>query len=419
MRLTFRFSKMSKPLKFCPAVPLSLNSLRRSKHGSGACGLLATVLAGICETHAAGYYLPNQDAFATARGNAFVATADSAAAVHYNPAGLTQLQTTQAQVGLYGIQLGNRAETGGVRSSADYEWQAAPHVYYARPLNDDLTFGFGLNSPFGLGTDWGNDTPFRTVVTEARLLYASATAAVGYKATDTLSIGLSGSLNYADLTLEQGLGFFPGDYLRFSGDAFALSAGLGMLWQPHVQHSFGLMFHTPTSSTLEGDVRSNLLPDSSGSLSFMTPARAAIGYSYRPAPGWNIEANIEWLDWDSLDRFRLRSSTVNTSIPFEWKSNLIYEIGASYTTPGGFVYALGYDLNGNAQPDRHFTPGVSDADRHWLNAGFGRRCESFSWFVTYQFGWSDRRVTNAANPLVNGKYEAQHHAFVFSWQHAF
>lgn len=38
----------------------------------------------------AGYYLPKQDAFATARGNAFVATADSAAAVHYNPAGLVQ-----------------------------------------------------------------------------------------------------------------------------------------------------------------------------------------------------------------------------------------------------------------------------------------------------------------------------------------
>ena len=45
---------------------------------------------------AAGYYLPNQDAFATARGNAFVATADSAAAVHYNPAGMTQLDRPEA-----------------------------------------------------------------------------------------------------------------------------------------------------------------------------------------------------------------------------------------------------------------------------------------------------------------------------------
>lgn len=127
-----------------------------------------------CVVSAAGYYLPNQDAFATARGNAFVATADSAAAVHYNPAGLTQITGPEAQVGVYSIVLGNEATVMGQTEHAKDELQAAPHIYYAQPYNDRLSFGFGLNSPFGLGTDWGRNNNFSPVVTEARLLFASA-----------------------------------------------------------------------------------------------------------------------------------------------------------------------------------------------------------------------------------------------------
>jgi long-chain fatty acid transport protein len=39
-----------------------------------------------------GFGLADQDAFATARGEAFVATADNPSAIYYNPAGITQLE---------------------------------------------------------------------------------------------------------------------------------------------------------------------------------------------------------------------------------------------------------------------------------------------------------------------------------------
>lgn len=369
----------------------------------------------------AGYYLPNQDAFATARGNAFVATADSPAAVFYNPAGLTQLKTAQVQVGFYSIVLGNQADVGGEKTDAETELQTAPHVFYARPVNDRLTLGFGLNSPFGLGTDWGRDTNFSPVVTEARLTYLSATSAVAYEVSEVFSIGASVSLNYADLTLEQGLGL-PGSFLRFEGDDIGVSAAIGARWQPSEQHAFGAMFSTGSSFDLDGSTTSNGLPgDSSSQLEFLTPARASVGYSYRPSPGWNIEANVEWLNWDSLNSLDLNSDSVGGSLPiaFDWKSSFIYEIGASYTTESGYVFAAGYDFNANSQPDRNFTPGVSDADRHWFNVGVGRRCEASSSMLAYQFGYSNRTVDGATNPLANGKYESRHNALVFSFQKDF
>lgn len=372
---------------------------------------------------AAGYYLPNQDAFATARGNAFVATADSAAAVYYNPAGMTQLKDQEFQAGVYSIVLGNKATVNGVTSDARDELQAAPHLYYVKPYNDRLSFGFGLNSPFGLGTEWGRNTNFAGVVTEARLMYLSATSAVGYKVTDELSIGASLSLNYADLTLEQGLGV-PGSYLRFSGDDIGFSGSMSARWQPHEQHAFGLIFSTKSSFDLDGKTESNVpgVPgDNSAGLDFMTPARIAAGYSYRPAPGWNMETNVEWLNWDELNVLTLESDSVGgtMAVPFDWKSSFIYEIGASYTTPDGYIFAAGYDFNANSQPDENFTPGVSDADRHWFNLGFGRKCENRSWMLSYQFGYSNRTVDGATNLLANGKYEARHNALIFSWQQSF
>ncbi len=365
--------------------------------------------------------MPNQDAFATARGNAFVATADNPSAVFYNPAGMSQIRDSEAQLGLYSIVLGNEATVRGVTTEASTELQAAPHIFYVKPYNEKLTLGFGLNSPFGLGTDWGRDTNFSPVVTEARLTYLSGTSAVAYEISDELSVGASVSVNYADLTLEQGLGP-AGSYLRYEGKDVGVSAGLSVRWQPAEQHAFGLVYSSGSQFDLDGRTTSNLLAtDSSADLDFKTPARLAGGYSYRPAPGWNIEANVEWLDWDSLDSLTLESSSVGGSLPvaFEWKSSFIYEIGVSYTTPAGYVWAAGYDYNENAQPDRNFTPGVSDADRHWFNCGFGRRMENSSWMLAYQFGYSNREVDGSANPLANGKYRSRHNALVFSWQREF
>jgi long-chain fatty acid transport protein len=379
---------------------------------------------------AAGYYLPNQDAFATSRGNAFVATADSAAAVFYNPAGMTQLKSPQVQAGAYSIVLGNTATVQGEKTEAKNEFQVVPNLYYVQPFNDRLSFGFSLNSPYGLGTDWGRENNMSPVVTETRLLYASATSAVAYKVTDEFSIGASFSINYADLTLEQGLkdpgsgASIPGSFFRFNGDDIGFAGAVGARWQPSEKHAFGLNYQTGSSFDLIGKTKSNYLADDySAQMNFMTPDRAAVGYSYRPTPGWNIEANIEWLNWDTLNTLNVQTSTVpgtdTVPVTFDWESSFIYEVGASYTTDKGYIFAIGYDYNESSQPDKNFTPGVCDADLQWLNLGFGRRCGDYQWMMTYQFGYSNRNVDGATDPLANGRYESRHNALVLSWQQGF
>ena len=54
-------------------------------------GLVLFTLAALPAAFASGTRVGFKDAFAMARGNAFVATADNASAVYYNPAGMTSL----------------------------------------------------------------------------------------------------------------------------------------------------------------------------------------------------------------------------------------------------------------------------------------------------------------------------------------
>src|ERR1035441_9391682 len=72
------------------------NTLRFLVMISGALALKAS---------ANGFALSDQDAFATARGEAVVATADNPSAIYYNPAGITQLEGSNLRSGIYVIYL--------------------------------------------------------------------------------------------------------------------------------------------------------------------------------------------------------------------------------------------------------------------------------------------------------------------------
>src|SRR5215468_6764495 len=65
--------------------------------------LLAAAPLATTQAFALGFALPDQDAFATARGEAFVATADNPSAIYYNPAGITQLTGSNLRGGLNNV----------------------------------------------------------------------------------------------------------------------------------------------------------------------------------------------------------------------------------------------------------------------------------------------------------------------------
>src|SRR5436190_20869466 len=88
------------------------------------------VAASAVNVSADGFRLPDQDAFATARGEAFAATADNASAIYYNPAGISQLDGWNFRGGLYGIYLPVSYKSPSGRTfDNEKTLQAAPQLF--------------------------------------------------------------------------------------------------------------------------------------------------------------------------------------------------------------------------------------------------------------------------------------------------
>src|SRR5687768_14109484 len=135
-------------------------------HGSK--WLTAAILAGVPFTASAtGFRLPDQDAFATARGEAFAATADNASAIYYNPAGITQLEGANIRGGVYGLSLDLSYESpGGREFSSEKDLHAVPQFFFTyTPTNFPISFGLGTYAPYGLSSSWPDDSGFRTLGT--------------------------------------------------------------------------------------------------------------------------------------------------------------------------------------------------------------------------------------------------------------
>src|SRR3984957_8965711 len=115
--------------------------------------LLTVLISGVFawKVSANGFALPDQDAFATARGEAFVATADNPSAIYYNPAGITQLKGNNIRGGIYGIYLNpsfsptNGASNNGKTYHSSDKLAAVPQIFYTyTPHDSPLSFGLGV-----------------------------------------------------------------------------------------------------------------------------------------------------------------------------------------------------------------------------------------------------------------------------------
>jgi long-chain fatty acid transport protein len=382
-----------------------------------------------------GIRIADQNPFATARGNAFTATADNPSAIYYNPAGITQLEGTRALLGAYAITLEAKVDldAGGGNSrfsSTNDELQFAPQLYLTyKPKNSRVAIGLGVYAPYGFGLEYPDDTPFRTLAHKGNIAYLTVNPVLAWQITDTLSVAVGATINYARAELEQGV-LAPGDSFRFKGDATAYGFNGGIMWNPHKMHHFGISYRSATTMEFSGHTHLRTDPftvatpfgpfrvagidrEEDASTRFHFPQNIVVGYSFRPTENWNFEINVDWTDWDSLDTLNLRQASGDVALPFNWESSFFYEFGVTRKLPCNFSVSAGYIYSENSVPNESFNPIVPDSNRHIFSAGIGQRFEHFDWDLAYEFAYGPSRTIAQGSPA-DGTYQFRSHAITLS-----
>ena len=385
---------------------------------------LALGLAWPTDGFALGIRLFDHDAFATARGDAFVATADNPSAIYYNPAGITQLKGQNLRGALSVISVDAGFESRSSRNvGTKTDFMPLPGIFYTySPEDCPLSFGVGYYMPFGLSLEWPENGPFRATTIHGELQHHTLNPVVAWQVTKTLSLAAGPTLNYAYADLRRGV-FSSGDQFKFIGTDFGLGATAGLLWQPAVKHSFGISYRSPTTLNLEGKSEvspsSYGIPKQSAKAALPMPQVLIAGYSYRPTPQWNLEVDLDWTDWSRVNTVVLKQGTPpgNVALPFNWKSSFGVEAGVTRYFDNGLHLSAGYVYLQNSVPTKDFNPLVPDQDLHVFSAGLGGQLsKKLSWDATYQFSYGPGREVAGSSygSTVVGHYTFIANAFSLS-----
>ena len=407
---------------------------------------------------ASGFGVFTQGASGLGQANAVVAHPVGPSSLYFNPALLNDVAGRQIEIGTTGIYADRSIEldSGGSANSKD-SWNFPSTAYYTHQVNEKLSTGFGIFSPFGLSTEWESDYAGRYLGTYGAILSLDINPVISYRLTDKLSIAGGFSFLYLDATLKKNInqtaaytltdlllssgagGALPaltgplGDIGQtFKGEGWGHGFNLGLLYKASERVSIGATYRSHIDVAVHGratfadvdPLLTMVFPATDGQADIRLPAQATAGIALQILPNLVVETGVRWEDWSSTDELKVdldypvlgQSSDV---VPRDWKSTWSYNIGGQYQVSPSIALNAGYLYGKNAVPSSTFEPLVPDTDAHLFTLGAEWSHEN--WTLSGAFGYEyhqDRKKTNSlGDPLgstlagvptatANGNYQA-------------
>jgi long-chain fatty acid transport protein len=416
-------------------------------------------------------------------GNAFSAQADDPSALHYNPAGMTQLRGVEFMTGAL-LSGGTTTFTSptGVTATGDRDgslaWPPPTHLYLTANLKDlgirafgDLTAGIGMTVPFGSVTRWPNDGPFRTATTFNTLPLLDIKPTVAYRLTNDLSIGLGADIYtfsglFGEGHVERksvwpgGGGIAAGAQVELFGADTAAGLNASLLYtalrNPDGKPlaNIGIVYRSQATLHLNGAVLANGAKVSDATATFVLPQVFTGAIAIWPVRNhereWKLEVDVDYVGWKSVRNLDVHLANGGTiPQPLNWRSTYAVMLGTEHrwlameSLPSWEVaLRAGYTTQPTQMPDFGFDPGVPSADVHIVGTGLGLVCKEQGKFLglftcgevgvgvlkpkligldlSYQAAlYEDRTVVGNRNSTVNGTYKSVLHTGGISIRVAF
>lgn len=379
---------------------------------------------------AGAFRIPEASATAMGQGNAFVGQADEPSAVHYNPAAITGLEDIQIQVGVVQITPESEFEGEAAKDQTFYP----PYFFYANQISDsDWYIGFGINAPFGLGTEWDEDAAFNAtfrvinpinpvdIITETTLEIAKIAPVAAYRVNDQFSVGFGPEYYDVQKVVYKG-GSTDGagtgwDY-SMKGDGDALGYVLSGLYQATDSLRIGLTWHSGVTAELSGNAV--MFPDSVGapysgkaSVDLNLPDTMALGLHYVISDTFTVNFDLDqtmWSDYDKLD-FKKSDGSDLRLITKDYEDVLAIRLGGQYKVNENWTLRAGFHTEPTPVIEETFDPRLPDADASSITVGAGYDADSYAINFAYMMLSKDDRTvdTDEPNPLLDtlfdGKYK--------------
>jgi long-chain fatty acid transport protein len=386
---------------------------------------------GAVHAQAAGFQIPEMGVKAMGMAHAFTAIADDPTANWFNPAGLA-------------FQEGHAVTVGGVvvvptvdfvanasnpfapsTSSADKKTLFVPHTYFSG-TNDDwgISYGIGINAPFGLEMEWPTNAVFAGAAQYGRLQAVNVNPNVAYRVNDELAVAFG--VDYVNMYKVD----FNGNALKqnFSGDGWGFN--VAALYKTD-QFNFGVSYRSEVKIKAKGTSTTAApfpVSTAGNNITVTMPDMLNIGVAFHPTEAWTVSVDADWVNWKKFKELAFTytpplSIGGSATSPQNWKATWAFRLGAEWAYSDTMRARLGYTYDPTPISDADFTPLLPGNDRQALHVGYGvDLSDQATLDFAYVYVFLDTRnqtVSTGTNIVRNGTYESDVHLLAASLTYHF
>jgi long-chain fatty acid transport protein len=344
---------------------------------------LATLFAR--DASAAGTALDVQSARGTGMASANTAYIDDSSAIFYNPAGIAQGKTFDAQAGINLIAPSfNYTSPAGQKTTLPFSVITPFQAYVSGGITEDLSIGVGIFTPFGLKLTWPDKWAGRAQITEANLRTFDINPTVAYKI-GPFRIGAGFQLVRATVELKRDVRF--GDQegsVDLGGSAWGYGGNVGIQLEAVKQYLlFGAHYRSAVKTSFDDGLAhfNNVPPALQGAIhdqdvrtSIVNPDSLQLGVATHPVKKLVIDFDAVWIQWSHFKSIDLnfpndKSGSLSTSQPKNWNNTVNFHLGAEGELSDIWTLRGGVLVDPSPSPAETLTPDIPDATR--INLALG------------------------------------------------
>ena len=399
--------------------------------------LTAVVLCGLVTnlSYGAGFALYEFSGRSTAMGGAVIANQAEAASLASNPALITELEGTQIQLG--GTVVTAHAQTtiqnyytkSHASRSLERDVWFLPNLYVTHKWSDDISFGLGAFSRYGLGGTYKNAESWygSNLAYKVKLETFSFTPTIAIKACDELSLAMGLEAMTIDFTqnsryvADAPSPLIPNNSYEIHGTGISWGGNFSLLYRPQwaERWSVGAMYrskvkqnldgyiHTSTGTTITSvtDPTQEIVRNSSAAGAINLPDSISTGIAFQATDNWVLEAGIVGTFWSSYDQIIIEYTDGDELAPTihnrkNYKDTYRLNFGTEYMLTPVWAVRAGYVFDKSPINKHAMDTLVPVDDRHIASVGFGYKGKTWSADFAYAHIFA-RDLTGTSSPQFN------------------
>lgn len=344
----------------------------------------------------------------------YAARAQDASTLYKNPAGMSLLDTSQAQGG---IQMLYGSVNYSQNSGASQPFQgnndggnaigALPGAsfFYVYKVNDKFAVGLGTFSYFGLSEGYSDNWVGRYYVQKATLLGMTIMPSASYKVNDWLSVGagLNAMYGYLSDQVAVNTGSPVDGQMKLRDSTWGFGGNAGILITPRPGTRIGVTYLSPVKLNFSdspdfsnlgafGAGKPVFLIPPSLNLGLTVPQSVMVGIYQQLSQKWAVMADVGWQQWSQFGKADVSVGPgtlggVTTQLNYQdtWHGALgvEYQVAEDWLLTGG----VAYDSSAVNDANRTVTAPMGQAYRFGLGAIY-HLSKTVDIGAAYEFLWA-------------------------------